>query len=143
MKLSGLRRSERGAALVEFAIVLPVLLLLVFGIIDLGRLLYTYNNLTSAVREGARLAAVQSNPTTAAAVSAVQARVQQYAVAFGGNAGAPTVTVTPDVAFPNTQFVTVAIVSYPFTFITPLPTLAGLTNVPISPSATFRWEGAP
>jgi Flp pilus assembly protein TadG len=143
MKLSRFRRSECGAALVEFAIVLPLLLLLVFGIIDLGRLLYTYNNLTSAVREGARLASVQSNPTTGASISAVQSRVQQFAVSFGGNAGQPEVSVTPSSAYPSTQFVTVAIVNYPFVFITPLPALAGLRSTTISPSATFRWERAP
>jgi Flp pilus assembly protein TadG len=143
MKLSRFRRSECGAALVEFAIVLPVLLLLVFGIIDLGRLLYTYNNLTSAVREGARLAAVQQDPTTGASQQAVRDRVTQYVVSFGGNAGPPNVTVTPSAAYPSTQFVTVAITNYPFQFITPLPAFAGLSNTTISPSATFRWEGAP
>jgi Flp pilus assembly protein TadG len=127
--------------MVEFAIVLPLLLLLVCGIIDLGRLLYTYNNLTSAVREGARLASVQKDPTTGASQTAVRSRVQQWS--FPGRSGAPTVSVTPDAAQPNTQFVTVTITSYPFNWFTPLPALAGLTNVTTWPSAAFRWEGAP
>lgn len=45
---------ERGAAMVEMAIVLPVLLLLVFGIIDFGRLYNTQVTLTHAAREGIR-----------------------------------------------------------------------------------------
>jgi Flp pilus assembly protein TadG len=139
MKLSSFRHSECGAALVEFAIVLPVLLLLAFGIIDLGRLLYTYNNLTSAVREGARLAAVLPDPQPND--PRVIARVQRYAVPFGGNA-TPTVTMTPNAALPNTQFVTVTITSYPFNWFTPLPALAGLNNITTWPSAAFRWEGA-
>ena len=49
---------DRGAAAVEFALLLPVLLLLVFGIIDFGRALNASITLTQAAREGARLAAV-------------------------------------------------------------------------------------
>jgi Flp pilus assembly protein TadG len=53
-----LRRGERGQSLVEFAMVVPILLLLVFAIIDFGRLLMNQVTLTNAVREGARIAAV-------------------------------------------------------------------------------------
>lgn len=53
-----LRRRDRGAAAVEFALVVPMLLLLVFGIIDFGRMLNVKITLTQAAREGARAAAV-------------------------------------------------------------------------------------
>jgi Flp pilus assembly protein TadG len=46
--------SQKGAALVEFAIVLPLLLILVFGIIDFSFLLYNKASITNASREGAR-----------------------------------------------------------------------------------------
>jgi len=46
---------ERGSTAVEFALILPILLMLLFGIIDFGRLLYTQEVLNTAVREGARL----------------------------------------------------------------------------------------
>ena len=46
------RRTERGAAVIEMAIALPILVLLVLGIIDLGRLLYTQITLHEAVQEG-------------------------------------------------------------------------------------------
>jgi Flp pilus assembly protein TadG len=141
MNLSSFRSNECGAAMVEFAIVLPLLLLLVCGVIDLGRLLYAYDNLTSAVREGARLAAVQQDPTLAASQAAVRSRVQQWN--FPGKRGTPTVSVTPNAALPNTQFVTVTVTAYAFNWITPLPAFAGLNNVAIWPSAAFRWEGAP
>lgn len=46
--------NERGAAAMEFALILPVLAALVFGVIDFGRLLYTQEVLNNAAREGAR-----------------------------------------------------------------------------------------
>ncbi len=49
---------DRGQSLVEFALVLPVFLLMVFGIIDLGRVIWAYDNLANAAREGARYASV-------------------------------------------------------------------------------------
>ncbi len=51
-------RSGRGQALVEFALVLPILLLLLVAIFDLGRAAFAYNTLTNAAREGARIAIV-------------------------------------------------------------------------------------
>jgi len=131
--------------MVEFAIVLPILLLMVFGIVDFGRALYTLNNLTAAVREGARLASTQisPDPTTGGSMSAVSTAVTNYVVAFGGNAGAPTVSETFTGAPPNMQSITVQITNYPFTPITPLANLIGLGTIQMSPSATFRWEGAP
>ena len=50
--------SERGQSLVEFALVVPILLLLVFGIAEFGRAWMTQNILTGAAREAVRLAAV-------------------------------------------------------------------------------------
>jgi len=51
-------RSTRGQALVEFALVIPLFLLMLVGIFDLGRAVFSYNTLTNAAREGARLAIV-------------------------------------------------------------------------------------
>lgn len=50
-----LRKGERGQALVEMALVLPLLLLLLFGIIEFGRVGHAYLTLNYAAREGARL----------------------------------------------------------------------------------------
>jgi len=46
--------------MVEFALVAPIILFAVFGSIDLGRLIYTYNAISSAARDGARLAALRA-----------------------------------------------------------------------------------
>lgn len=48
-------RGERGQALVEMALVLPLLLLLIFGIVEFGRIGHAYLTLNHAAREGARL----------------------------------------------------------------------------------------
>lgn len=55
------RRREHGQALVEFALVIPVFLLVVFGLIDLGRFVFADSVLSQAAREGARVAAVEAN----------------------------------------------------------------------------------
>lgn len=54
------RRWMRGQALVEFALALPIFLLIVFGAIDLGRFVYGHSTLSQAAREGARLGAVEA-----------------------------------------------------------------------------------
>jgi Flp pilus assembly protein TadG len=53
-----LRRAERGQAVVEFALIVPILLLIVMGILDFGRVFYTYEALANAAREGARFCAL-------------------------------------------------------------------------------------
>lgn len=53
-------RSERGAALVEFAILMPLLLLLILGTIEFGWLFGQFNDVRHAAREGARFAAVDA-----------------------------------------------------------------------------------
>ena len=55
-------REGRGQSLIEFALVLPVLTILVLGIIDFGMGLRSYISLTNATREGARFAAVGNVP---------------------------------------------------------------------------------
>jgi Flp pilus assembly protein TadG len=54
----GVKRSDRGTALIEFALVLPLLAILVFGTIDIGRAYRLENRLKNAAREGGRLAQI-------------------------------------------------------------------------------------
>ena len=53
---------EDGAALLEFALILPVLLVLCIGCVEIGRVLYAYSAVESAVRGGARFLAQVPNP---------------------------------------------------------------------------------
>lgn len=57
--------SERGAVAVEFAILLPVLLALVLGIMEFGRAYNTQLSLTNAAREGVRVMAITNDPVAA------------------------------------------------------------------------------
>ena len=60
-------RSEKGAAALEFAIIVPVLLLLVLGLMDIGRLLLVNMSLLSAAQQGARVSAMTSSATAGSA----------------------------------------------------------------------------
>jgi Flp pilus assembly protein TadG len=57
-----MKAGQRSQALIEFALVSPVLLLLLFGIIDIGRAVFYYDTVSHAAREGARVAVRASNP---------------------------------------------------------------------------------
>jgi Flp pilus assembly protein TadG len=67
------RRNRRGAAVVEFAIVAPVFFLLVFGMIEYGRMVMVQQVITNASREGARVAVLDGATT-----SDVQTKVNDY-----------------------------------------------------------------
>ena len=70
---------ERGAELIEMALVLPLLLLIVGGIIDFGLLFREFNVVTNAAREGARAGVLPEY----GADGNVTARIQQYMDAAG------------------------------------------------------------
>lgn len=127
--------SERGAAMVEFAIVLPVFLLIAWGVIDFGRLFFTSNSLANAVREGGRYAAVLQDPIGSAA--AVKTKVKQSFVPFGG----PSLT-DAEISIDTTTIaggVIVTITGYPAPVLTPLSAVIGSTST-MTRSATFRRE---
>jgi Flp pilus assembly protein TadG len=70
-------RKNDGNAVIEMALLLPILLLVIFGITEFGRAIMTTNILNSAAREGARLAAISSVADTLS----VQARVTEVLAA--------------------------------------------------------------
>jgi hypothetical protein len=70
-------RAQKSQALIEFSLVSPVLLLLLFGTIDLGRAVFYYDTLNHAAREGARMAARASNqlPTNTDVLNVVKTQM--------------------------------------------------------------------
>ena len=80
-----LRLSERGTAVVEFALIAPLLFLLLFGIVDFGRALDYYNQLTQLAGQGARAASVNRAPDgTALSNSNLYTIQQQLATKYTG-----------------------------------------------------------
>ena len=86
-------KSEKGAAAVEFAIVLPVLVLLLIGIMEFSVLLYNQAVITNASREGAREGIVFSDPNPISDAE-IQAVVNNYCaghmITFGAATGVTT-----------------------------------------------------
>lgn len=88
-------RSQKGAVLVEFALILPVFLLLLFGVITFSIALYNKTVLTMATREGARKGAVYIANRTPESVKknakdAAEAVCKDNLITFGS--GTPTIT---------------------------------------------------
>ena len=61
-------RDERGASAVEFAFIVPMLIVLVLGIVEFGHAFQVQGTLSAAAREGVRAMALQNNPTLARTV---------------------------------------------------------------------------
>jgi Flp pilus assembly protein TadG len=110
-------RRDRGASAVEFALLLPVLLLLLFGIVDFGRAINAQITLTQAAREGARVAALGQS------AASVQNRVTTAAAPLLSPVPA-TVTTCPANAGPGVD--AVVSVSYAFSFATPVGAIAAM-----------------
>ena len=87
-------RNRKGGAAIEAALLLPMTLLLIFGMIEFGLLLYNRQIITNASREGARAAIVVSDTrlTDAEIASVVDAYCQDRLVTFGTAAGPSTST---------------------------------------------------
>ena len=92
--------ADRGATAVEFALLLPLLLLILLGIIDFGRMLNAQETLTQAAREGARLVAlgrtdaVSRTQAAATGLSPVSASDQSSCPTGAGLASSSAVQVS-------------------------------------------------
>lgn len=128
--------------MVEFALVLPILMLVVFIIIDGTRAFYTVNNLVSAAREGARYGSVLDLPCpiTGAAMAPIKDRVVASSKSFGG---AEVTAAQVQVFFTGCADVRVRINDYPFRPLTPIAGAVGADSILISREVVFRWERAP
>ncbi len=120
---------QKGAAAVEFALVLPILLIVLLGIIDFG--LYFYNDLqlTHAARDAARYLSVGNTAGAEQALAEAEDRLV--------STSPPSVTLTPG---SQGEAGTVT-VQATYRFITPLPAFVGIgSSVGIDASAVMRRE---
>jgi len=135
---------ERGASTVEFAVVLPLLLLLVFGIIEFGVFLYDKAVITNASREGARYG-ILYRPDRSNLGSEINTVVQNYTqnnlITFGAAAvatadfpnGSPAAMVRGDLLMVRVQY------PYGFLFVPAfISDLAG--SVTLEAATTMRVE---
>ena len=131
------RRRERGAALLEAAITMPIILLISVGIFEFGRAYQTWQVLTNAAREGARLAVINGS-TDADVVT----RVRNYMVAGQlSNASTASVTINRAVALTGPDTASQITINYPFQFMVLNPVIrlitpASTTGAPITMQST-------
>jgi len=130
------RRYRRAAAAVEFAVVAPVFLLLVFGMIEYGRMVMVYQVITNASREGAR-AAVLDGATTSGVTTAVNTYLTSGAV----SGATVTVSPNPPSGAQNGDPVTVT-VSIPFSQVSWLPSPMYLGSKTLSSATVMRRESS-
>ena len=140
----GLLACERGAELVEFALVFPMLLLVMVGIMDFGFLFQRYEVLTAAAREGARIAILPGYTD-----ADVQSRVTAYLTAGGLTDPATVVVGAPQTVSLGTQCITIRPVTVTFTyqymFVGPIMAFFGepsLGSRQINATSAMRSENA-
>jgi Flp pilus assembly protein TadG len=121
-----------GAAMIEFAFVLPFLLIIIWGIIDISRMFEAVNSLASAVREGARAAAVVAPSDTG---DVARSNIKAIVAARFAVVGGPLDTSQVQVVWNAPQDSVTA--NYRYQALTPM-----LWAFQISRTAAFRWEQA-
>jgi Flp pilus assembly protein TadG len=133
----GLPIQRRGAALVEFAIVLPLLFLLVFGIIEVGRAISVQQIITNGAREGAR-AAILPRATDAGVYQTIDAYLTGAGVAGAGY----TRTISPSLATAGANVPITVTVTVPYNSVTWLPvgSLSWFGGKSLHASAVMRKE---
>ena len=147
--LRRLRREEHGVALVEFALVAPLLLVILFAMLDFGRTFNYWIDATHLANEGARWAVVNKNPASS---GSLQQYIQQQAdtdeLRNGGSSSVPS-ALQVCISFPsgsstvgNPVEVT-ASVTYNWLPFLSSQALGGLTSTTVSSSSTMRLEAPP
>jgi Flp pilus assembly protein TadG len=143
--LRSLARDNRGQELVEYALTLPILLLLILGIVEFGMAIFAYNTIANAAREGARVGAVvpilsadDLTPATQTIENAVRDRTGGLAL---NRPGSINVVITYTESTTDTDMVQVT-VNYSHTLITGMIMQAagGDAQLHLQSEATMRRE---
>jgi Flp pilus assembly protein TadG len=129
-------KGTKGAAIIEFALVVPILFLLVWGIISFSRAYQRLNALTSSLREGARVASTLDSLTSLASRrTTVRTQMRTFSTAFGFPVDTALVTIT---ASSVSGEVRVSVVNYPI--FAGISFVGGLSSITVSREAVFRCE---
>jgi Flp pilus assembly protein TadG len=112
MKAQELRlKKQEGSSLVEFSVLAPLFVVLLFSLVEFGMSIYSKEVITNASREGARLGVVYSTPRKT--VSDITTTIQSY-LTKSGFTGTPTISVTGAGGTSGSQLT--VNVTYPYTF---------------------------
>ena len=120
---------QDGQSLVEFALLLPLLMMLAFGTVDFGRAMYAYVSVSSAAQAGAEYASRNLNATQ----QSIELAVKNESGAFLANAPLGSLSVTKSALTGGQVTMMQVTVTYTFTPLTPFPFDV---SVPISSKAT-------
>ena len=126
-----LRRSKRGQSLVEIALILPILLIILFGILEFGRVFHSYLVITHAAREGARYGIISKD------VDEIKQKVQDASPGITLNLS--DIDVNPSTNLTAGVPLTIS-VEYQVDLFTPVLGDIIPNPVPISTSTTMRVE---
>jgi Flp pilus assembly protein TadG len=137
LKLIHKKNGEKGQALAEFALIIPIFLILVFAIVDFGMGFHSWISISNGAREGARLGAVSGTQQQIIdrvheVTNTLDPAKETITVTNAGGASGTSVTVEVD---------------YDYALITPISSIMGLvsggslgTNLNLSSTAEMRIE---
>ena len=124
------RRRQSGTSVVEMTIVLPLLLLLVFGIGDFGIAYTQWNSLTNAVREGARVGVVfQTSCDPATVTTTIENTVSNFAASSGLDGASIVTTVANPCAGTGSQLTVRSTIPYNYIAVAALAGLSPSINL--------------
>ncbi len=130
--------NDRGAVAAEFALLLPVLMLILFGAIEFGMMMYGREVVTNATREGARYGIVAQSPPVTSGQMITQATT--YLTGTGVNPASVIFSVPACCGVTGTPVTLSATYQYPW-LIPYIPTILGVPSpLPISITTTMRHE---
>jgi Flp pilus assembly protein TadG len=100
----GSRKNDKGSGIIEFALAMSTILLVLFGLIDVGRALYSYNWISDSARRATRYAMVRGSKCTGltSACPASEADVDTYVNSLAVGIDTSQVTITPRCFATNT-----------------------------------------
>ncbi len=134
-KINKMMNRQEGVAAIEFALILPVLLLIIFGIMEFGLLLFNKQVITNASREGARAGIVMQvpRPTELQIQKIAGGYCEDYLISFGSND--PPITTVPSGICSNFQDDLIVNISYDYNFL-----LLPMDSVKLSAQTVMKCE---
>lgn len=127
-----LRKEEHGQALVEMALVLPLFLLLLFGVMEMGRVGYSYITVSNAAREGGRIATVGGTDLQ------IKSSIENAASSLDSTS--LTIIITPHEGDRQSGQQVIISVNYPVQLVIPIISNVIPNPVVVSSSIVMRLE---